>query len=72
MCSRNILEYLSEMNIYHLDHEKTIIDEVVGYALALLGLWFQLSAGFRVPFPLNILLLPFSIAEWFLMYFVSK
>lgn len=71
MCSRNVLEYLSVTNVYHIDHEKTIIDEVAGYALAVLGLWFQLSSGFGIPFPLNLLLLPFSFAEWFLMYFVS-
>ena len=28
---RNILEYLSVMNYYHIDHEKTMIDEFVGY-----------------------------------------
>jgi hypothetical protein len=72
MCSRNILEYLSVMNIYHLDHEKTMLDEIAGYGLALLGLWFQLSTGFKIPFPLNVLLLPFTIAEWFLMYFIAK
>lgn len=31
MAARNVLEYLSEMKIYHLDHEKTSIDEFAGY-----------------------------------------
>jgi hypothetical protein len=26
----------------------------------------------QIPFPLNVLLLPASIAEWALMYFISK
>lgn len=71
MCSRNVLEYLSITNVYHLDHEETIIDEIVGYALAFIGLWFQLSSGFGIPFFLKFFLFPFSMAEWFLMYFVA-
>jgi len=31
--------------------------------LALTGLYWQISSGFRVPFPLNVLLLPVTIAE---------
>lgn len=71
MCSRNLLEYLSVTNVYHLDHENTIIDEAVGYGLAIVGLWFQLSSGFGIPFLLKLFLMPFTFAEWFLMYFVA-
>lgn len=72
MFSRNIMEYTTEMKYYVIDHETTIIDEVVGYALAAVGLWFQLSMGFSLPFPLNILLFPFSLAEYFLMWVVNS
>jgi hypothetical protein len=72
MFSRNILEYLSKMGIYHLDHENTYIDEIVGVAVAMLGLIFQLRYGFRLPFPLNLLLFPFSIMEWMLMWMVGR
>jgi len=71
MFSRNILEYLSKMGIYHIDHETTYIDEVVGVVVAMIGLVFQLRYGFRLPFPLNLLLFPFSIMEWMLMWMVS-
>ena len=72
MFSRNILRYLSEMKYIHINHEETVVDEVVGYAIAIIGLWFQLSLGFGLPFPLNIILFPFSILEYFLMWAVSR
>lgn len=72
MCSRNILKYLSVMKIYELDEKDTYLDEVIGYGLAAVGLLFQLTSGFALPFPLNILLLPFSILEYILVWFVAK
>jgi hypothetical protein len=36
------------------------------------GLYFQLSMGFQVPFPLNVLLFPFSCMEYFLIWTISK
>ena len=70
--SRNILEYLSKMNYIHINHEETMLDEAVGYGLALVGLYFQLAYGFGLPFPLNILLLPFRMAEYFLIWIVNN
>lgn len=68
--SRNLLEYLSAMGIYHLDHEQTCVDELVGYGVAALGLLFQLSRGFSLPFPLSLLLLPFTCIEYLLIWAV--
>lgn len=72
MVSRNLLEYLSKMGYLHINHEETFIDEIVGYGLAVTGLWFQLSTGMTLPFPLNIILLPFSLVEYFLMWMVAS
>lgn len=72
MFSRNILEYLSEMKYVQINHEETMLDEIVGYGLALVGLYFQLAFGFGLPFPLNILLFPFRIAEYVLIWLVNK
>jgi len=72
MCSRNIMEYLTQMKIYEINHEESILDEIVGYALAALGLWFQLRLGFSVPFPLNVVLFPVTIVEYMLMWFISS
>ena len=72
MCSRNVLEYLSKMQIIHIKADESYLDEIVGYALAAVGLYFQLSMGFQVPFPLNVLLFPFSCMEYFLIWTISK
>lgn len=39
--------------------------------LALLGMYWQISSSFRLPFPLNILLLPVTIAENFVIFAVG-
>lgn len=70
--ARNILSYLDEMKYMQIKHEETYLDEIVGYSLALLGLYFQLAWGFGLPFPLNILLFPFTIAEYILIGLVTK
>jgi len=72
MCARNVLDYLDRMNYIHVRAEETVMDEVVGYLLAAAGLWFQLSSGFSLPFPLNVLLLPVSLLEWALMWMVNS
>lgn len=72
MCSRNIMEYLSVMKIYPIDHETSSIDEIAGYGLALVGLYFQLAYGFGLPFPLNVILFPFTLLEYFLMAMINK
>lgn len=73
MASRCILAYLSVMKYTpHIDHNDTYLDEVAGYALAFLGLYSQVVGGFRIPFPLNVLLLPFSVLEYILMWFVNN
>lgn len=72
MFSRNIMEYLSEMKYVQINHEESMLDEIVGYGLALVGLYFQLAFGFGLPFPLNILLFPFRIAEYVLIWLVNK
>jgi len=40
-------------------------------ALGSVGFAFQAMHGFSLPFPLNILLLPFRIMEWALFYMLS-
>ncbi len=71
MFSRNILHYLSEMGYVKIDHEQTYIDEVVGFGVAAVGLLWQLRSGFSLPFPLNVLLFPFTLIEYMLIWMVS-
>lgn len=71
MFSRNILEYLSRMGYININHKETYLDEVLGYGMAVLGLWFQLSVGFKLPFPLNIIMFPVTIVEYLLQWFIN-
>jgi hypothetical protein len=41
------------------------------WTLAVSGFLMQLNSGFRLPFPLNVLLLPVSMLESFLQFFVA-
>jgi len=43
----------------------------VAFVFAMIGFLWQLSRAFTLPFPLNILLFPFSMIEYFLMYMVG-
>ena len=42
--------------------------EGVGYALAACGCYCQWSWGFAAPFPLNIVLMPFTLIEWYIRW----
>merc|ERR1719161_1490225 len=53
------------------DPEKTYADEAVMYPLAAMGFYFQITSGFTLPFPLNLIFLPLSIIEWILRYEVT-
>lgn len=76
MFSKNLLSYLVDMGVLKEHHINSAyvpyIDTVLGYSVALLGLWFQLSYGFALPFPLNIILFPFTILEYALVWMVNN
>jgi hypothetical protein len=52
--------------------EDTYIDEVLGFTLAGLGFYFQYKLGFHVPFPLNLVLLPFEVAESWIQWTITS
>jgi hypothetical protein len=54
------------------NHEDTNIDEYASYVFAGLGFMFQFVMGFNVPFPLNLVLWPFEMSEWFLRVGVMR
>jgi len=51
--------------------DDTYVDEVVSAVTFAAGLWFQLSRGFAVPFPLDLVLLPVSLCEGFLRWQIT-
>jgi len=71
MCSRNLLVYCNKKGYLNIKHEDTNLDEIAGWALATLGVYFQIRFGFTLPFPFNIILLPFTILEMVIIWAVS-
>jgi len=53
------------------DPETTYIDEIVGYLVAAVGFGTQLCFAFSIGFPINVLLLPLEIIEWFLRWQIT-
>ena len=75
MFSKNLLSYLVDMRIIDDTQYSAYlpyVDKLLGYSVALLGLWFQLSYGFSLPFPLNVILFPFTILEYALVWMVNN
>lgn len=53
-------------------HEDTSADEIASYVFAGLGFYFQVSMSFSTPFPLNIILWPVEMAEWYIRWAVTS
>lgn len=54
------------------NHEETVVDEVLSYVFAALGCIFQFSMSFKVPFPLNLVLWPANMAEYYIRWSISQ
>lgn len=74
MMSRSLMKlaYKNGWKFVPQDDKDTNIDEYVSYGLAAVGFWFQFQLDFAVPFPFNILLFPFEIAEGWIKYEVAN
>ena len=48
------------------------IEFILGYLLAICGIVFQLSFGFSLPFPLNVILFPITIIEYMLVWIINN
>lgn len=72
LCARAILRWANGRGLLKLNPEETCADEVVGYSIAMCGFYCQLNAGFAVPFPFNIFMLPFTCVEWYIRYSITS
>lgn len=53
------------------DHKETYIDDIVGFVLAAIGVWWQWGQSFSNPFPLNLILWPFGLAEYYIRWHIT-
>ena len=77
MFSRGLLNWLNKRGVRRigplsLKHDETYFDEIVGYTVALFGFWVQWNHGFGVPFPLNLVMLPFDVLEWYIRVSITN
>jgi len=63
--------FIKEKALLPIDPDKSLVDEVLGWTVAVCGLWFQLTNPFMLPFPFNIILFPLTLAEWTLEWVVT-
>ncbi|KAL1498515.1 hypothetical protein AB1Y20_013838 [Prymnesium parvum] len=58
--------------IHRSQVEDSYLDETIGFTVALFGFYSQWQWGFSLPFPVNIIMLPFSIIEWYIRWSISS
>uniref|UniRef100_A0A6T8HJ76 Uncharacterized protein n=1 Tax=Hemiselmis andersenii TaxID=464988 RepID=A0A6T8HJ76_HEMAN len=71
MAARAAMGLANQMGWVKVTVEDSMLDEAAGWTLCVIGAYFQLSSGFSLPFPLNVVLLPVSMVEWFLTWAVT-
>ena len=72
LLARSALKFLAAKDIFHVDDKDTYADEIVGYGIAVVGILYQLTSKFGLPFPLNVLLWPLSVCEYLLVLLLAK
>jgi len=53
------------------DANLSYLDEIIGYPLAVAGVFWQYTNLFTVPFPWSIAMMPISMCEWYIMFAVN-
>jgi hypothetical protein len=71
MFSRHILKFAKTSGVFTSYNEDDYFDEALGWFVAFCGFYFQIWVRFGVPFPLNLLFLPITLTENYLMWAVS-
>lgn len=54
------------------DDSKSVVDEGLSYIFAGLGFYVQFRSGFSLPSPLNLLLWPLEVAEYYIRWTITK
>lgn len=68
MFARGIMNFAMKKKWLSLNHEDTYLDEIIGGVMACLGIYFQISNNFTLPFPFNIIMFPFSCVDTYIVW----
>mmetsp|Transcript_53999 Transcript_53999/g.150177 ORF Transcript_53999/g.150177 Transcript_53999/m.150177 type:complete len:469 (-) Transcript_53999:112-1518(-) len=70
--ARHLLAFCNEKGYLKFeDHNKSYLDEMIGWSIAAFGFVLQFMLGFSAPFPLNVVLFPLTVLETFVIWSVS-
>lgn len=64
-CSYHKMKFLPE------NHADSNLDEILSYIFAALGFYLQFKHKFTLPFPLNLILWPFEVAEYYIRWTIT-
>tara|TARA_B110001452_G_C14853970_1_gene298293 strand:+ start:42 stop:308 length:267 start_codon:yes stop_codon:yes gene_type:complete len=70
LAARKLLAYGAKHGLLQYK-ESDRYDELFGYTLALFGFYTQWQWGFALPFPLNLVMLPFTLIEWYVRWAIT-
>merc|ERR1711957_667297 len=70
--ARSMLRWARHQGYVTIAAEDTVLDEVVGYAVAALGFYYQYTWGFALPFPLSLLFFPLGWVEWYIRWAITS
>jgi hypothetical protein len=69
--SRSILKFFNDKGYIQFNDQETYLDEIIGWSLAVIGVYFQIHDLYSVPFPLNLILWPVDLFENYLTWVIS-
>eukprot|EP00392_Amoebophrya_sp_AT5.2_P001036 g1038.t1 len=70
--AQNLLYFLAnKLGVENIDLDTTMVDEYIGWAVAAVGIYFQLIHGFSLIFPFSLVLLPLDVIEFALEWVVT-
>jgi len=70
LAARKTLSYCDRHGHIHVP-DIDGLGEVIGYTLAVFGFYTQWQWGFGLPFPLNLIMLPFTMIEWYIRWTIT-
>jgi len=71
MFARSLMKWANSKGYIQLDQNDTYADEVAGYTVAAFGFYCQLKWGFGMPFPVNLIMWPFDLVEWYIRWTIT-